>query len=244
MRLAILSDIHGNLLALEAVLADLAARAPDAVVNLGDCATSPLWPRETVELLDTLGWPTVRGNHDRWLVEAPPRDSLPRSVSFTRASLTHEQRARYASLPASLELAPGTLALHGRPSSDSEYLLEEKVDGRLANSTLRTLDQRLAGVAHDVVLCGHSHQQHFAYATGGRLVLNPGSVGCPRSADDEPLDTVEAGSPHARYAVITQRGARWSVEMIALDYAFSEVAGQATRNGRADWATGFLHGAG
>jgi predicted phosphodiesterase len=69
MRLAILSDIHGNLLALEAVLADLKTRSVDATVNLGDCVTNPLWPRETLELLDTLSLPTVRGNHDRWIAE-------------------------------------------------------------------------------------------------------------------------------------------------------------------------------
>jgi predicted phosphodiesterase len=67
MRLAIISDIHGNLVALEAVLADLRARSPDVTINLGDCVTSPLWPRETFELLATLDLPTVRGNHDRWI---------------------------------------------------------------------------------------------------------------------------------------------------------------------------------
>ena len=76
MRLAVISDIHGNLRALEAVLADIKGRAVDATVNLGDLAAGPLWPRETVELLDTLGLPTVRGNHDRWMGDRP-LDKLP-----------------------------------------------------------------------------------------------------------------------------------------------------------------------
>ena len=66
MRIAVIADIHGNILALEAVLADLARRGgADLFINLGDCVSGPLWPRETVERLMSLGWPTVRGNHDR-----------------------------------------------------------------------------------------------------------------------------------------------------------------------------------
>ena len=67
MRLAVLADIHGNLPAIEAVVDDIGQRAVDQVVNLGDCASGPLWPRETLAGLIALGWPTVRGNHDRVL---------------------------------------------------------------------------------------------------------------------------------------------------------------------------------
>ena len=87
MRVAVISDIHGNVRALEAVLADLARRTPDLTVNLGDCVTSPLWPRETFELLETLSLPTVRGNHDRVLAEPADAWRIP-SVAFTREALT------------------------------------------------------------------------------------------------------------------------------------------------------------
>ncbi len=65
MRVAVISDIHGNLRALEAVLADIKTRSADATVNLGDCVAGPLWPQETFDLLASLAFPTVRGNHDR-----------------------------------------------------------------------------------------------------------------------------------------------------------------------------------
>lgn len=68
-RLALISDIHGNIRALEAVLADVKTRGADAIVNLGDCVTSPLWPRETCDLPESLSLSTVRGNHDRALAE-------------------------------------------------------------------------------------------------------------------------------------------------------------------------------
>jgi predicted phosphodiesterase len=71
MRIAVISDVHGNLPALEAVLNDIKGRGVDLTVNLGDCVTSPLWPKETFEALQSLALPTVRGNHDRWIEELP-----------------------------------------------------------------------------------------------------------------------------------------------------------------------------
>ncbi|MFL5416107.1 MAG: metallophosphoesterase family protein [Myxococcales bacterium] len=239
MRLAVISDVHGNLRALEAVLADIDERAPDAIVNLGDCVTSPLWPRETLELLESRSLPTVRGNHDRWLAD-PASTSSGGSVVFARDALTVAQRATLGALPPTVALDDGVLAVHGTPASDVSYLLEDKVDGRLSFVTAETLGARLDGVRANLVLCGHSHTQHVAADSAGRLVVNPGSVGCPRYADNIDRLSNEAGSPHARYAVATRRGARWSIELVVLDYDWFEVARQAERNGRPDWARGFL----
>lgn len=237
MRLAILSDIHGNLPALEAVLADVEGRGVDAIVNLGDCVTSPLWPRETYELLEVIGMPTVRGNHDRLLSETPI-DEMPRSMRFTHDSLGAEQREALAALPATLELQGGILAMHGTLESDKRYLLHDKVDGRIALASRASLRSRLEGVNAGLVLCGHSHSQHVA-AVGGMLVVNPGSVGEPRYADDDDVLVAEAGSPHARYAIATRRDARWSVELFALEYDWSVVVERARENGRADFAAAF-----
>lgn len=239
MRLAVFSDVHGNLVALEAVLADIATRGADAIVNLGDCATGPLWPRETVELLDSLGLPTVRGNHDRWLAEPGPHEAV-RSVRFTRQALTASQRSALATLPAQLTLDGDVLAVHGTPRSDTEYLLEEAVDGRLALARASILDGRLEGCTASLILCGHSHVQHVAEAPGGRLVVNPGSVGGPRYADNEVPSQAEAGSPHARYAIVTRVGGRWRCELFALEYDWDRVLEQARHSGRGDWAAAFL----
>ncbi len=239
MRLAVISDIHGNLVALEAVLAHIASRAPDAIVNLGDSVTSPLWPRETLELLETRAIPTVRGNHDRWLVDQPSIGVTP-TIAYTRAQLSDHQRQTLYSLPAALRPVDGVLAVHGTPASDTSYLLEDLADGRIAFATAEVLGQRLQGVTQGLILCGHSHIQHFAAAPGGRLVLNPGSVGCPRYADNDEPFIAEAGSPHARYAIATKGKTGWSVEMIALEYDWSVVAERAAKNGRRDWEYGFL----
>jgi predicted phosphodiesterase len=239
MRLAILSDIHGNLRALEIVLDHLRTRGADATVNLGDCVTSPLWPRETLELLDSLALPTVRGNHDRRLVEEP-RDRMPPTVAFTSDSLSGDQRRALGALPTSLEIDGDIFAVHGTPASDTEYLLEDAVDGRLLPATAATLGRRLGGRRESLILCGHSHHQHVAHAPGNRLVVNPGSVGCPRYADNKDPFSAESCSPHARYAIATKRNRRWSVELFVLEYDWDDVANQARRNGFDGWAAAFL----
>jgi predicted phosphodiesterase len=91
MRIAIVADIHGNVLALEAVLADLENRKVDRFVNLGDSVSGPLWPRETAELLIPLNWPTVRGNHDRWVTDWAPEKQY-RSDAFACQSLDPSAR--------------------------------------------------------------------------------------------------------------------------------------------------------
>jgi predicted phosphodiesterase len=116
-RLAVISDIHGNIRALE-VLADVKTRGADAIVNLGDCVTSPLWPRETYDLLESLSLPTVRGNHDRSLAEYRV-DDLPRAGKFTHEALTGQQRETLGNLPTRIEVAPGILAVHGTPDEPS-----------------------------------------------------------------------------------------------------------------------------
>ncbi|TRC94879.1 metallophosphoesterase family protein [Mesorhizobium sp. WSM4303] len=87
MRLAVLSDIHGNLRALEAVHADIKDSSPDIIVNLGDCLSGPLWPEETAQYLIAENWPTVRGNHDRVLVE-PPASGLEDVDAFAHQRLS------------------------------------------------------------------------------------------------------------------------------------------------------------
>jgi predicted phosphodiesterase len=73
MRIAVVADIHGNVRALRAVMDDLKQVAPDSVVNLGDCASGPLEAAETIDVLMSLAWTTVRGNHDRQLLDRPVR---------------------------------------------------------------------------------------------------------------------------------------------------------------------------
>ncbi|KGT75760.1 phosphoesterase [Bradyrhizobium japonicum] len=243
MRLAVISDIHGNLAALEAALADIKARGVDRTVNLGDCVTSPLWPKETFEALQSLSLPTVRGNHDRWIEEFPD-DKLSPAGLFARSALTAEQRRALHSLPSQIWLDDGILACHGTPDDDTTCLLEEALeDGRFVPARRDVLTARLSSApTARVVLCGHSHRQAAVQGPGNRLVLNPGSVGCPVFADIPFAANLEHRSPHARYAILTKRTRGWQIELLALEYDWEAASAQALANGRPEWAEAMLSG--
>jgi predicted phosphodiesterase len=243
IRLAVIADIHANLLALEAVIADIRTRSVDATVNLGDDVAGPLWPIETAELLASLKLPTVRGNHDRWLLDHDEATLCP-ADRFAHAALTPEQRHAQHAMPASVELAEGILAVHGTPSDDSAFLTEEVHQERLIPASRHQVRERLgSAISRTIVLCGHSHRQSLTQMPDGPLIINPGSVGCPVFADIPRANCIEPRSPHARYAVLTQRGHRWSAEFCALDYDWDQAAVRARDNGFANWAEALVTGA-
>jgi predicted phosphodiesterase len=228
--LGVIADIHGNLAALEAVLADLERRSVRNIVNLGDCVSGPLWPRETLELLIARGFPTVRGNHDRWVFEQDPAE-MSRIDRFAHTHLDAAQRAWLGALPLT-HSAGEIFAFHARPDDDNQYLLEDVVGDRLFPASAETIEQRLAGHTHRFMLCGHSHLPNIVRLANGTTVLNPGSVGFPAYEDTDPSHISESGAPHARYAIIRDG----AIELIALEYDHASAAARAAENDRPDWA--------
>lgn len=241
MRIAVISDIHGNLAALDEVLADIARRGADVTVNLGDCCASPLWPRETFERLEALKLPTVRGNHDRWMATVP-REKHGRASQYEHDQLLPEQRSALGALPATIRLDGDVLAVHGTPTEDTTFLLETRVNGCFQLSTPAAIAGRLGDARASLVLCGHSHNQHMVQIPGGPMILNPGSVGCPVYAEGPDAPISDARAPHARYAILTRRQGRWSADMIALVYDWDRAARRALDNGRAEWARAYATG--
>ena len=110
-------------------------------------------------------------------------------------------------------------------------------------ASLATIQERLGDSQARVVLCGHSHQQHFIQLPDGPTILNPGSVGCP-SYDDPGNDphVSEVGSPHARYAILDINEDQVSADMIAITYDWKAAVARAESNGRHDWANGLRTG--
>lgn len=183
MRVAALYDIHGNLPALDAVLADVARADVDTVVIGGDVVAGPL-PRETLERILGLDEPArfVRGNADREVSdavgEAEPGargDDLSRQLAaFAASRLTGGQLELLDEFRDAVRLEIDGLGqvlfCHGSPRSDTEALTTETSEQRLRSV--------LADVAHGVVVCGHTHRQFDRRVAKWRIV-NAGSVGMP-----------------------------------------------------------------
>ena len=236
MRIAVISDVHGNRWALEAVLGDVDRRSVDAVVDLGDSVYGPLDPRGTAEALIARGVPSVRGNEDRIVLEPPGQSDSP-TLRYTRSCLLPEQMHWLGHLATTTSVLRELFCCHGTPQRDDQYLLEAVSEAGVRSRTADDLAARLVGVREAVVLCGHSHLPRLAAIPGGPLIVNPGSVGLPAYTDDEPvLYAMEAGSPHARYALIERSGPGWRVEHVALPYDWAAAAHAAAANGRPDWA--------
>ena len=195
MRIAVIADIHGNMPALEAVLADIQRRGVDRTINLGDSVSGPLWPREVCDLLMASSSLVIRGNHDRW-VSGPDPASMGPSDRYAHSNLGADHRHWLGALPTSADAGNGIFACHGTPTNDNQYLIEEVSEHHLVRAHPSTIRERLGDVQARVVLCGHSHQQHLIQLPDGPLILNPGSVGCP-SYDDPGADphVSEGGSP-------------------------------------------------
>lgn len=255
MKLAIISDIHGNLLALQAVLADIARQGVDQTVNLGDILSGPLQPAETADLLMAQNFPTIRGNHERQLLALldPPADRIdptdPDGYAATQVSPAHV--AWLEALPVTMELNSDVWLYHGTPDSDLQYWMETVVPGfeqgagpGVRAATLDEVAARLGNATtHPVVLCGHTHVPRLMQC-GGVLVVNPGSVGLQAYDDDHPyLHVIENRTPHARYALLEKTHQGWLVDLRAVPYDHMAQAQVADRHQRPDWAhalaTGF-----
>lgn len=237
MRIAAISDIHGNLPALDAVLEDIARRGCDLIVNLGDIASGPLWPRETLERLIPLHLPTIAGNHERQLLADPA--GLAPSDAHARSALTPAQLDWVRALPPRLRL-DDVLLCHGTPDSDLAYLLEDLAPPGLAAAPADTVAARLQHPeARDaaVVVCGHSHTPGQLRLDDGRLVCNPGSAGLPAFDTAYPVPhQVGTGTPHVRYAMLERGDGRWHARLLAVGYDHEAAARRAAGLGRADWA--------
>jgi putative phosphoesterase len=247
MRIAAVTDIHGNLPALDAVRAAIAREGADLVVNLGDIVSGPLWPHETAQALRELNWPTIRGNHERWVLG--DRATMGPSDAFAADRLDAADRAWIASLPPTLQPADDVLCCHGTPTSDLVYFLETTtpnhgIDGSpgVRAATLAEARERLGGVTAPLVLCGHSHMPRMLQVDR-TLIVNPGSVGLQAFADAHiHLHAMETGTPLARWAIVTRVGGRWHAALHATPYDHERCAQRAEANGRGDWADALRSG--
>ena len=188
MRIAIFSDVHANLPALEAVLADIAAAGVDATYALGDLVGYAPWPNEVLERLRAEAFPIVMGNYDDGTgfgraecgcAYTKPAEKALGDIGFawTKAHTTEANAAWLRTLHPQIRFeADGRryLLVHGSPRKINEYLYEDKPDATFARIA--------AGADADVIVCGHTHKPYDKTVAGTRFV-NVGSAGKPKDGD-------------------------------------------------------------
>ncbi len=234
-KIAILSDIHGNIAALEKVAADIETRQVDGVFNLGDHISGPLYPKETLQFLMKQDWVHIAGNHDRQLVHQHPQQHGD-SDRYAFGFLSSSDLDWFRSLPASKVVDDQFLLFHGTPFSDTTYLLETVENGKVRLATHTEIDQKIGETAAKIMFCGHTHSPRIVETSRKSIIINPGSVGLPAYEDTTPeYHAMETGSNHARYAILEYKSGMWQAELIAVAYDYQQAAAQAGRNGRPDW---------
>lgn len=215
----IFGDIHGNLAALEAVLADMDARRLTDRYCLGDLVGYGTFPNEVVALIRAHGIPTLMGNYDQGVGSDSDdcgcayktevdRQRGERSIAWTNAHTYADHKAFLRTLPAHIPLTLGdlrVLLVHGSPRKVNEYLYEDRPDEYF---------ERIMDVAQaDVLVCGHTHLPYHKVLTSGRHVINAGSVGKPKDHD-----------PRAGYLTLAVSGRDVSVEFIRVPYDVERTA--------------------
>ena len=201
MKVALISDLHGNLVALDAALADAERAGVDRVICLGDVATLGPKPHEVLARLRALGCACIEGNHDAFLLD----EALIRSytetpivvdaVDWCRARMSADELDFVRTFRAGLDVPLGGGAslscYHGTPRSHMEDLLP--------SATAAEIDRKLEGRAATVMAGGHTHLQMLRQHRG-TLVVNPGSVGMPFV--EEPAGGTPRIMAHAEYAIV------------------------------------------
>jgi putative phosphoesterase len=235
MRIAVISDIHGNCLALDAVLADIRQHAIEQIVCLGDAIQGGAQPAETVQHLRALNCPIVMGNADAWLLtgqETSDHEQVSESQLATRiwslAQLSEEDKAWIASFSPTIEIAleagKKLLCFHGSPHSFDDILLPDTSEEEF---------QRVLGGFDATLLCGgHTHTQQWRRLDNDAWYFNPGSVGLAYNwrLPDEQFQA----DPWADYAIVTSEGERIGVEFRHVPFDVEALIDVIRKSGKPD----------
>jgi len=242
MKIAAIADIHGNSAALKTVLSDIDQQSVDAIINLGDHFSGPLNTRETADLLLSMDMVSIRGNHDRYLIEQSRAEMGPSDLSAD-LQLEPADREWLAALPSTTRVDE-IFMCHGTPDSDTTYWMESvRSDGTVCMAKRRDIETRADGIDSAVIVCGHTHLPRLMRLEDGRLLVNPGSVGCPAYDDIAPVyHIVQSGTPDALYAILERKNSLWSASLRSVSYNSKGMVELALREGREDWANALSSG--
>jgi predicted phosphodiesterase len=242
---AILSDIHGNALALEAVLRDIKGRGITDIINLGDHFFGALQPEDVAEKLRQNPMLCISGNTDREILEAIDDPSAKRKPGMDRVveELSAISIDFLRGLPANQTCDDLFFICHGTPESDNEYLLEKVTANGVFVYNDEDLIAKTFGIRERIILCGHSHVNRVIWLSNGKIILNPGSVGLPAYlGTGAHRFAMESMTPHAKYAIVSIDAGTINIEQVLCTYDWEAAAETAKRNGNPDVARFLING--
>lgn len=238
IKFAVLSDIHSNVFALDAVVNHAKSQGATRFINLGDILYGPIAPRETYEYLSALDAVTISGNQDRQIYQATPEEieSNP-TMAFILDELGQGPLDWMRQLPFDLQITDDIYACHGTPTNDLVYLLENVESGKPEVRADQEIIELLAGISSPIILCGHTHIPRCVELSTGQIVINPGSVGLQAYRDEEPMiHTMQNYSSHASYVTLSQYvGGEWNIAFHRVGYNVLPAIDAAHKQGRTDW---------
>lgn len=238
--MAVISDVHSNVYALEAVLQDIDSRGIKSIVNLGDTLFGPIEPIRTAELLMNRSNVTnIMGNCDRYLLQNEMNSA---TFQYVKPMLTTELLDWIQSFNPTW-VFEDLLFCHGTPFSDDNYMLENVLPCGTQGKSAEDLMAELDSVAQTMIFCGHTHLQEAVWLPNGKVIVNPGSVGLPAYFEELPYPHfMESMTPHARYLIISRSEQSWMYEPVLLTYNYELAAQKADQNCREDYSYAIRHG--
>jgi len=240
---AILSDIHGNSLAFEAVLKDIKSRGIETVINLGDHFFGALEPETVAGMIRQKPMLCISGNTDREILQAIDSNFTKDGMDRVKADLSEQSIAWLRSLPKISTCDSLFFVCHGTPESDDEYLLEKVTAHGVFVYNDEELISKTSSIRERIILCGHSHVNRVIYLSNDKIILNPGSVGLPAYlGTGAHRFAMESMTPHAKYAIVTADGDNISIEQVLCAYDWHKASEAARKNGNEKWAQFLLHG--
>ncbi len=238
MKIAVISDIHSNIFALEKVFEDIEKNSIETIINLGDILYGPIAPLETYELLKKKEIITISGNQDRQLYESTKKeiDKNP-TLKFILEDLSDEAISWIKALPFDKQLSKDIYLCHGTPNDDLEYLLEDISTGFAKLREDKEILKRLNGNKTNLILCGHTHTPRTVYTSSNQIIVNPGSVGLPAYTDKEPIKhSMQTFSNHSSYCIIEKiEENKYNVNHKKIAYDYKKACNEAKKRNRLDW---------
>jgi len=226
MKIALISDIHGNIPALEAVYQSIKGKGILEIYNLGDSLYGPLWPEETAQFLINSNIKSIMGNEDEALIKS---NNLNETEKYTLSQLSETSINWIKGLPDIYESENITL-FHGTPNNNRKYFLEKVCKGKVLIKSNKELTKSIKNIKTKYIGFGHSHLERVIMLEE-KILINAGSVGWPAFLDDKPYHKIETLNNFAKYVIIDNQ----NIEICHIAYDYKMSCKRAKKNNRADW---------